>query len=143
MQTNFRWDKEDLWKEVLLLENLFIIGLLQSLSTLCNSILICHHLLSMLYESKLEFKEGYKYIRRYYRYEIISVWIQSRCHPLRSSSSESYAALFRIVCSFDLCASITNLLISFSSWATSAASLHSFGRVQILIDFPLDADRSS
>ena len=67
---------------------------------------------------------------------------QSRCHPAKSSSSESSSAFLIVVASFDLLYSLMNLPASFLSSATNFASLHYLGIIQILIDLFFEAEIS-
>ena len=69
---------------------------------------------------------------------------QSRCHPARSSSSESSSAFLILLSSFSLLYSLMNFPACFLSSATSRASLHSLGIDHILIalDFELEISHS-
>jgi len=76
-------------------------------------------------------------------YAIIMLRDQSRCHPTRSSSSESYFALSILSANLVLFTSAMNLLASFFSLATIITSRHSLGRDQTFICLDLEAEMRS
>lgn len=67
---------------------------------------------------------------------------QSRCHPARSSSSESSSAFLMLFSNFSLLYSLMNLPACLRSSATSLASLHSLGMDQILMLLDFDEEMS-
>lgn len=69
---------------------------------------------------------------------MFNCFYQSRCHPARSSLSESSSPFLRASPTLFLFASKTLLLATFISSATSFASLHSLGSVHTFIDFPFE-----
>ncbi len=75
----------------------------------------------------------------------MAYWVSnyhSRCHPAKSSSSESSSAFLIVLANLLLLYSLINLPASFLSSATNLASLHSFGMAQIFIDLLLEAEIS-
>lgn len=63
---------------------------------------------------------------------------QSRCHPAKSSSSESSTARCTALATLSLLCSFNRFPACFLWSATSFASLHYFGRAHTLITFPFE-----